>query len=167
MRASGSTTAFGRLPWPQASALVQFPTEPTLDVRRADQNPDRRKPIFEKRIEPPGTARTEVSFGRFRLLPMQFLLLEDDRPVPLGSRALEILTVLLEHPGELVSKQQLMTRVWPNTFVDPGNLAVHISALRRALRDGRDGNRFIINIPGRGYSFVASVDRNQGAIGRQ
>jgi DNA-binding winged helix-turn-helix (wHTH) protein len=51
-----------------------------------------------------------------------------------------------------------MARVWPNVFVEPANLTVHISALRRALRDGRDGNRFIINIPGRGYSFVNSVE---------
>jgi DNA-binding winged helix-turn-helix (wHTH) protein len=70
---------------------------------------------------------------------------------------LEILTVLLERPGELVSKQELMARVWPNVFVDPANLTVHMSALRRTLRDGRDGNRFIINVPGRGYRFVASV----------
>jgi DNA-binding winged helix-turn-helix (wHTH) protein len=50
-----------------------------------------------------------------------------------------------------------MARVWPNLFVEPSNLSVHISALRRTLRDGRDGNRFIINIPGRGYRFVASI----------
>ena len=99
----------------------------------------------------------EVSFGPFRLLPTQFLLLEGDKPVPLGSRALEILIVLLERPGELISKQELMDRVWPDVFVGLANLTVHISALRRTLRDGRDGNRFIINIPGRGYKFVASV----------
>jgi DNA-binding response OmpR family regulator len=74
-----------------------------------------------------------------------------------GSRALEILTVFLERAGELVSKQELMSRVWPNVFVEPANLTVHMSALRRTLRDGRDGNPFIINVPGRGYSFVASV----------
>ena len=65
--------------------------------------------------------------------------------------------VLLARPGELISKQQLMARVWPNIFVEPANLTVHISALRRMLRDGRNGNRFIINIPGRGYCFVAPV----------
>jgi DNA-binding winged helix-turn-helix (wHTH) protein len=64
---------------------------------------------------------------------------------------------LLERAGELVSKQELMGRVWPNVFVEPANLTVHISALRHTLRDGRDGNRFIINIPGRGFSFVASI----------
>ena len=51
-----------------------------------------------------------------------------------------------------------MSRVWPNIFVEPANLTVHMSALRRALRDGQNGHRFIINIPGRGYCFVASVD---------
>jgi DNA-binding response OmpR family regulator len=96
----------------------------------------------------------EISFGPFRLLPAQFLLLEGDKPVPLGSRALHILMVLLERPGELVTRQELMARVWPNLFVQPAILTVHISALRRALRDGRDGNRFIINIRGRGYCFV-------------
>jgi DNA-binding winged helix-turn-helix (wHTH) protein len=54
-------------------------------------------------------------------------------------------------------KQELMARVWPKLFVEPANLTVHISALRRTLRDGREGNRFIINIPGRGYRFVASI----------
>jgi DNA-binding winged helix-turn-helix (wHTH) protein len=158
MRAAGSTTAFRRLPWPQAPALAQFHPEPGLDARRDVQSPDTDKPSFEKRTEPAGAAPTEISFGPFRLLPTQFLLLEGDKPVPLGSRALEILIVLLERPGELVCKQELMARVWPNIFVEPANLTVQISALRRMLRDGQDGNRFIINIPGRGYSFVASVE---------
>jgi len=70
---------------------------------------------------------------------------------------MHILIVLLERPGELVTRQELMARVWPNLFVEPSNLSVHISALRRTLRDGRDGNRFIIHIPGRGYRFVASI----------
>jgi len=111
----------------------------------------------EKRANPAEQALSEIAFGPYRLLPMQFLLLEGDKRVPLGSRALEILVALLERPGELVTKQELMDRVWPNVFVEPANLTVHISALRRALRDGRDGNRFIINIPGRGYRFVASI----------
>jgi DNA-binding winged helix-turn-helix (wHTH) protein len=151
MRASGSTTVLER--WPGAPALAQFHPGPEFDARRSIQGSDTDKLFFEKRTAP---ARG-VSFGSFRLLPAQFLLLEGDQPVHLGSRALEILVVLLERPGELVSKQDLMARVWPNVFVEPANLTVHVSALRRALRDGQDGNRFIINIPGRGYSFVADV----------
>ena len=131
-----------RLPWADASAVTQFRTVPTVDVKRAVQD----------------IALPKISFGPFQLLPTQFLLLEDERPVSLGSRALEILIALLERRGELVSKQDLMARVWPNVFVEPANLTVHMSSLRRALRDGKDGNRFIINIPGRGYRFVASVN---------
>jgi DNA-binding winged helix-turn-helix (wHTH) protein len=65
---------------------------------------------------------------------------------------------LVERRGELVSKQDVTARIWPNLFVDPSNLPQQVSALRRALRDGQDGNRFIINVKGRGYRFVASVE---------
>jgi len=97
------------------------------------------------------------SFGRFRLLPGQQILLEDEKPVRLGSRALDILTMLVEHAGELVSKDELTARVWPGTFVEESSLRVHIAGLRRALGDGHAGNRYVANIPGRGYRFVAPV----------
>jgi predicted ATPase/DNA-binding winged helix-turn-helix (wHTH) protein len=97
------------------------------------------------------------SFGPFRLLPRRRLLLQGDKPVSLGSRALDILTFLVEHPGELVNKRELMAHVWPNTFVVEGNLTVNVAALRRALGDGVRGNRYLVNIPGRGYRFVAPV----------
>ena len=145
-----STLAFGR--------LEQFHPEPGLEVGGAVQNRDTARPSFQKQTALAGAAPTKVSFGPFCLLPTQFLLREGDKPVPLGSRALEILIALLERHGELVSKQDLMARVWPNIFVEPANLTVHMSALRRALRDGRDGHRFIINIPGRGYCFVGAVN---------
>ncbi|WP_213772720.1 winged helix-turn-helix domain-containing protein [Bradyrhizobium sp. dw_78] len=96
-------------------------------------------------------------FGPFRLFTKQGLLLEGDKPVRLGSRALDILIVLVEAAGELISKNELMARVWPDTNVEPANLTVHIAALRRALSDGRAGNRYLVNIPGRGYRFVAPV----------
>jgi len=109
-------------------------------------------------------AAPAILFGPFRLLPAQRLLLEGDEPVRIGSRALEILIVLVEQHGELVSKKALMARVWPDTTVVEANLSVHIAALRRALRDGRDGNRYLVNMPGRGYRFVAPtrlVDESQ------
>ena len=152
MAVSGSTTVLRRLPWPQPPGQ----SHPAGDLDSV-QSPISDKPAFAKRIESAGVAPTEFLFGPFRLLPARFLLLEGDKPVRLGSRALEILVLLLERPGELVSKQDLMARVWPNIFVEAANLTVHISALRRTLHDGRDGNRFIINVPGRGYSFVAPV----------
>jgi DNA-binding winged helix-turn-helix (wHTH) protein len=77
--------------------------------------------------------------------------------VRLGSRACDLLLALLEKPGQVVSKQELLTRVWPDTFVEEAGLRVHVAALRRALGDGNAGRRFIANVPGRGYSFVAAV----------
>jgi DNA-binding winged helix-turn-helix (wHTH) protein len=153
VRASGTAPDFGRLPLPQAPAVTRF----HFDTPLAIESQVTQKPPFAKLAETARTAPTEVSFGPFRLLPTQFLVLEGDKSVPLGSRALEILIALIERAGELVSKQELTDRVWPNVFVGPANLTVHISALRRALRDGRDGNRFIINIPGRGYKFVGTI----------
>lgn len=98
-----------------------------------------------------------LTFGSFRLIPGQQLLLEGERSVDLGTRALHILIALAERAGEVVGKDEIVSRVWPGTFVEESNLRVHIAALRRALRDGREGRRYIVNIPGRGYSFVASV----------
>ena len=109
-------------------------------------------------------AGPSVAFGPFRLCPRQRLLLEGDRPVRLGSRALDILMVLLERPSELVSKQELAARVWPGIVVEDGNLKVHIGTLRRTLRDGKMGNRYIATVSGRGYSFVAPVVRSEGTI---
>ena len=102
----------------------------------------------------------DISFGPFRLIPSRRLLLEGDRPLHIGSRALTILQVLLERAGEIVEKKDLARLVWPNTFVDEANIRVHIAALRRALGDGQHGERYIVNIPGRGYSFVSHVSRS-------
>ncbi len=157
MGVSRSTSVVKHSPCPSTAALTQFDPQPRLGAKGAVQSAENDQPFVKRRTEPAGGAPIEVSFGLFRLLPARFLLLEDGEPVPVGSRALAILVVLLERPGELVSKQVLMARVWPDVFVEPGNLTVHISALRRVLRDGRDGNRFIINIPGRGYRFVDDV----------
>jgi predicted ATPase/DNA-binding winged helix-turn-helix (wHTH) protein len=105
-------------------------------------------------------------FGSFRLIPAQRTLLDDGKPLRLGSRALDILVTLVEHAGETLPREHLIARTWPDTVVDEGALRVHISALRRALGDGREGKRYVVNNPGRGYSFVAPVTREhvpQGA----
>src|SRR5580704_4411167 len=98
-----------------------------------------------------------ISFGPYRLLAAQRLLLEGDTPVRLGSRAFEILAALVGRAGEVVGKDELIARIWPQTFVEESNLKIQVSALRRALGDGQAGNRFIVTVPGRGYNFVAPV----------
>jgi len=107
-----------------------------------------------------GPSNQFVSFGSFRLFPAQHLLLEQDRPIRLGSRAFGILAALVERAGELVTKDELIARIWPDTTVEEQNLTVHIAGLRKVLGDGRDGHRYIVNIPGRGYRFVAPVSKN-------
>ncbi|HUI94224.1 MAG TPA: winged helix-turn-helix domain-containing protein [Xanthobacteraceae bacterium] len=100
-----------------------------------------------------------LAFGPFCLFPSQQLLLEAGKPVRLGSRALLILIALIERAGELVSKEELIARVWPNTFVEEGSIRVHIAALRRILGEGHAGIRYVATVPGRGYSFVAPISR--------
>jgi predicted ATPase/DNA-binding winged helix-turn-helix (wHTH) protein len=100
-----------------------------------------------------------ITFGPYRLSPAERLLERDDSAITIGSRALDILIALIERPGEIVSHRDLMRRVWPNMVVEEANLRVHVGALRKVLRDGDGGIRYIANIPGRGYCFVAPVQR--------
>jgi len=102
------------------------------------------------------TERT-VAFGPFRLSLRQRVLLEAGKPVRVGSRALDLLIALLERPGQLLSKDELISRVWPTTHVAEGNLKFQIANLRRALGDGQEGRRYLESSSGRGYRFVADV----------
>ena len=101
-----------------------------------------------------------LTFGPFRLVPSQRVLLEGGKVCRLGSRAMEILLALVERAGQTVTKQDLLARAWPDTFVDDANLRVHVAALRKALSDGHDGTRYIANVMGRGYCFVAPVSQD-------
>src|SRR5712664_2296741 len=105
-----------------------------------------------------------ISFGPYRLLASQRLLLERDQPVRLGSRAFDILAALVERAGEVVGKEQLIARAWPRTFVEESNLKIQVSALRRALGDGQGGHRYAVTVPGRGYNFVARVRREEPSL---
>jgi len=96
-------------------------------------------------------------FGPFRLNPAEGVLLREGREIPLTPKAYEILLCLLQHPGHILDKEALMQAVWPDTFVEEGNLKVNISALRKALGDTVEGGTFIDTIPRRGYRFVAPV----------
>jgi DNA-binding winged helix-turn-helix (wHTH) protein len=98
-------------------------------------------------------------FGPFLLVPERQLLMRGESSVRIGGRALDLLTALVERPGELVSKQDLMSRAWPTTTVEECNLKVNIAALRRALGDTAGGGPYIATVAGRGYRFVAPVER--------
>jgi predicted ATPase/DNA-binding winged helix-turn-helix (wHTH) protein len=87
----------------------------------------------------------------------RMLLLEGDKPVRLGSRAFDVLTALVGRAGEVVGKEELIARAWPTTSVEEANLKIQVSALRRALGDGQGDNRYIVNVVGRGYNFVAPI----------
>ncbi|MDI7862746.1 helix-turn-helix transcriptional regulator [Rhizobiaceae bacterium n13] len=107
-----------------------------------------------------------MQFGAFRLFAAERLLLKDGERVPIGSRAMDILVVLVENAGSVVTKQELTAHVWSNLNVEETTLRVHVAALRKALADGRAGDRYIVNVAGRGYSFVAPVVRH-AATARQ
>ncbi|WMT74524.1 winged helix-turn-helix domain-containing protein [Bradyrhizobium sp. Ash2021] len=98
-----------------------------------------------------------LSFGPFSLFAAERLLKRADEAIPLGGRALAILIALTEQAGEVVTHKELISRVWPDVTVEDANLRVHIAALRKALGDGRDGARYVSNVAGRGYCFVAPV----------
>ena len=96
-----------------------------------------------------------IHFGPYRIYPGQRLVMEADQPLRLGRRAMDILLILLEHAGNVVSKQELISGVWPKSVVEDINLRVHMAALRKALGDGQAGQRYIVTVAQRGYSFVA------------
>ena len=96
-----------------------------------------------------------IHFGPYRIYPGQRLVMEADQPLRLGRRAMDILLILLEHAGNVVSKQELIAGVWPKSVVEDINLRVHMAALRKALGDGQAGQRYIVTVAQRGYSFVA------------
>ncbi|MBR0695641.1 winged helix-turn-helix domain-containing protein [Bradyrhizobium lablabi] len=111
-----------------------------------------------------------VTFGQFQLVPRHRALLHQGKPIPLGSRALDILIALVENAGEVVPKDVLLAQVWPGLSVEESSLRVHIAAIRRALRDGVDGARFISNVPNRGYSFIAPLqvrDENPHVVAQE
>src|ERR1700758_5875117 len=108
-----------------------------------------------QQIGSPGAIR--LRFGPVELNVAERSLKKANQVIPLGGRAYDILTALIENAGEVVGKAELIARVWPDVTVDEGSLRVHLSALRKALSDGQFGNKYIASIQGRGYSFIAPV----------
>src|SRR5215831_19094914 len=97
---------------------------------------------------------SEVRFGPFCLDFERRTLLRDGTAVALGGRAIDVLCALVAAKGELVTKDELMSQVWPGLTVEENNLQVQISALRKVLGTGKGGQGYVVNVPGRGYRFA-------------
>jgi DNA-binding winged helix-turn-helix (wHTH) protein/Flp pilus assembly protein TadD len=98
---------------------------------------------------------SKVEFGPFRLDAAKRVLWRDGRIVPLPPKALDLLAALVEQRGDVVTKDELLKRVWPDTFVEEANLSVNVSALRKALGEGPEGQPYIETVSRRGYRFAA------------
>jgi DNA-binding winged helix-turn-helix (wHTH) protein len=102
-------------------------------------------------------AKEYYGFGPFRVDPEREVLLRGVEPVPLTPKTFQILMVLVRHSKEVVSKDDLMKMVWPDTFVEEANLSRNIFMLRKALGENPQDHRYIITVPGRGYRFAEDV----------
>jgi DNA-binding winged helix-turn-helix (wHTH) protein len=100
---------------------------------------------------------TLYEFGRFRFDPANHLLRSEGTPVSLTPKAFEVLLVLVQNGNRLTTKEELMQKVWPDSFVEEANLTVNISALRKLLGETADGRPYIETVPKKGYRFVAPV----------
>jgi TolB-like protein/Tfp pilus assembly protein PilF len=96
-------------------------------------------------------------FGVFRLVPATRQLLRAGESLPLTAKVFDLLLMLVEHSGALLERDSLMNALWPNAVVEESNLTQSIFVLRKTLGERRDGERFVLTVPGRGYRFVAAV----------
>jgi DNA-binding winged helix-turn-helix (wHTH) protein/TolB-like protein/Tfp pilus assembly protein PilF len=106
-------------------------------------------------------AKQFYEFGPFRLDPVERLLYRDGEVVTLTAKIFDILLVFVQNSGRTLEKEEMMRQVWPDQFVEEGNLTRNVSTLRKALGESRDDHRYIVTIPGRGYRFVADVRETQ------
>ena len=121
-----------------------------------------RSPRTQEQEDTPAVGLTALpgkiaSFGPFRLYVTARLLEKNGVPVKIGSRALDILVMLLEQAPEVVSKHDLNRRAWGRLIVDEGSIRAQIARLRKRLDDGDSAVSYIANIPGRGYCFTGTV----------
>jgi eukaryotic-like serine/threonine-protein kinase len=107
--------------------------------------------------QPPRPEKQVYEFDGFRVDPVRRRLLKGGEQVPLTPKAFSILLALLENRGQVVEKEELIRRIWPDTFVTEANLTQNVSSLRKALGERANDHRYVVTVPGRGYSFVAEV----------
>ncbi len=136
-------------------------------MRRGSERPSENlKQFSDNSPTPSGEPDTVYEFGPFRLDPREHLLVRDGEPVLLSAKAFDLLLVLVRNNGRLVTKSQLLETVWPNTFVEEGNLTQNISILRKSLGATHDSARYIKTVPKVGYRFAAPVRESCGqAVG--
>jgi DNA-binding winged helix-turn-helix (wHTH) protein/tetratricopeptide (TPR) repeat protein len=101
--------------------------------------------------------RCLYAFGSFRVDPVKRLLLRGAEPISLSPKDFDLLLALVQHHGEVLVKEELMEKVWPDTVVEEGNLNRHISTLRKTLGESPNEHEYIVTVPGRGYRFVSEV----------
>src|SRR5262245_33861414 len=106
-------------------------------------------------------AKQFYEFGPFRLDPVERVLYREGEVTPLTAKIFDILLVFVQNSGRTLEKEEMMRQVWPDQFVEEGNLTRNVSTLRKALGESPDGRRYIVTIPGRGYRFVADVRETQ------
>ena len=99
------------------------------------------------------------SFDEFEIDADRRLLLKQGEAVPLHSKAFDLLLTLIENRGQVLSKNDLLDKVWQNQFVEENNLTVHVTALRKALGETKNDHRFIVTVPGKGYKFIADIHK--------
>ncbi|MET3667165.1 winged helix-turn-helix domain-containing protein [Caulobacter sp. 1776] len=115
----------------------------------------------------PSRARDRLSFGGFVLAPEERRLTKDGVPVELGGRSFDLLLALVEQPGRIIPKRELIRRVWPDVTVEDVALRFHMTRLRRALGDGVGGGRLITTQVGVGYGFIGALKQAHAAPARQ
>jgi DNA-binding winged helix-turn-helix (wHTH) protein len=102
---------------------------------------------------------SQYEFGSYRLDAQSGILFREGERVALSPKVAELLVALVQAEGSVLTREQLLQQVWPDTIIEEGSLSSHISMLRKALRTGPDGHDFIETLPKRGYRFAAPVER--------
>jgi DNA-binding winged helix-turn-helix (wHTH) protein/tetratricopeptide (TPR) repeat protein len=106
---------------------------------------------------PPGDI--SIRFAGYELDPIARVLKLHGQPVPLSPKTFDLLLFFADHPGQLVTKEELLTALWPDSYVEERNLSQHVFLLRKAIADGAQGDQIVVTIPGKGYQFAATVER--------
>lgn len=111
-----------------------------------------------------GSLNSSLSFGEFKLDTDLRRLLRSGEPVPLHARTFDLLELLTQRNGEIVSKDEILDTIWNGQFVEEANLTVQVSALRKALGETSRSPRFLVTVPGKGYKFVANIEKAEREV---